>query len=137
MHRCCLFVCFYSHAKALLTVLSPVGLPSGDMFDLHQAAQPCLTGPLPRSAGMRVAWWSVPVSDVASARPEAAAGEESSARWPLFTSSQWLPVFLRAKSCLKLPPLSSYRLLASFWFGLAENDSQHSKRETQSQISLS
>lgn len=98
-------------------VVSPVRLPSGDMFDLHQAARLCLTVLSPPTARMRDAWWSVSVSDVASALPEAAAGEGSSSRWPLFTSSQLLPVFLRAKICLKLPPLSSYRMLTGFGFG--------------------
>lgn len=67
----------------------------------------------------------------------------SSARWPLFTSSQELPVFFvlfclfclpkaNAKSCLKLPPLSSYRMPTGFWFRLAERHSQLSKRDAPS-----
>lgn len=113
-------------------MVSPVRLPSGDMFDLHQAARLCLTVLSPPSARMRDAW---SVSDVASALPEPAAGDGSYARWPgrcLRAHSCFLFFFLRAKSCLKLPPLSSYRMLTGFWFRLAENDSQRSKSETQS-----
>lgn len=51
---------------------------------------------------------------------------------PLPGHSCFLLFFFRAKSCLKLPPLSSYRMLTGFWFRLAENDLQHSKREMQS-----